>query len=238
MFEAVSRLASVYVDLCKAGNSQFIGWQKEIRCNIDKGTDQFDRTISYIEEICRIMEDRLNEWKQTLHNKRWMYPNLNYFTVRQLVFLQKTLFGLFTKPTSFVAQLPTQVFTLLECIYANISREVLKKTILSSAYEVKYGQVSNDSESWKKIDQPGSRFEEVSLEKIVQILSQLESEGLSDDAAMAAVNTCGVEDVDEAAVWYAENEDNDEVLVRLCNEMKEIIKMKQEASSQEIGRYY
>ena len=237
MFEAVSRLASVYVDLCRAGDSRYMGWQKEIRCCLDIGNHKFDDAISHIEEICWIMECHLKDWKETLHYKRWMYPSLNYFTVRQLVYLQKTLFGLFTKPTSFVAQLPTQVFILLECIYPNISRDVLKKTILSSSYEIKYGQVVDGNENWKKVEQPGTRFDQVSLEKITQILSQLESEGLPDDAAMAAVNACGAEDVDEAAVWYAENEENYELLKQLSNEMKDIIKRKEGVSAQQSERY-
>ena len=236
MFEATSRLATVYVDLCKAGDSRYIGWKKEARCCLDRGLDEFNAVIRDVEETCKAMENDLMEWKKTLHLKRWTYPNFNYFTVQQLLYLQQQLVGLSKNPLQFVTKLPTQVYTLLELIYPNISRDVLKSTIYSAMYELEYGQVVEEGQSWKQVDQPEDRFITVSAEQIAELLCLLESEGLPDSGAMAAVNACTAEGVDEAAVWYYENEDDDELLKKLADEMKEILAKKKEEEKGNIMR--
>ena len=224
----------MYVDLRKAGESRYICWQKQFRCCLDEG---FENTVSHTEETCRIMEAHLKDWEKTLHSMRWKYPSLNFFTVYQLVHLQKMLFGIFKNPLHCVAELPRQTFTLLECICPDISVEVLKNAIRSSKFEIQFGQEIDDNESWKKVYHPEDRFEDVSNEKIVQLLSELFDEGLPNELSLAAINACGAENFDEIYVWCIDNASDYELVKTLADEMNEIMKKKDSVVTQQIERY-
>ena len=232
MFDAVYRLASDFVALCNAGNSRYLEWRKEIKCCLDEGKYKFDQTIQEIESACLSMENHLHEWEKTLHLKRSTYPNLNFFTVQQIVFLQKKLCGLSSSPATFVENLPTQVFTLLENVYPDVSKEVLRNAILSASYELKYGWTSEQQENWEKVEMPEDRFQQANVNDIERFLLELENEGLSDDVALAATNACGLENMDEALVWSVENGADDDLVNALSKEMERILQTKRAGNSE------
>ena len=235
MFEATLRLATAYVDLCEAGNSRYIGWNEEIRCCFDKNSDKFNALVHKVEEMCRTMESHLIEWKKKLHHERWIYPNLNFFTVQQILYLQHALAGICKNPLQ--SQVPAQVYTLLESIYPSVSREVLKNAVYSVSHEMQPGLPVRAEERLRQTDYPKHRLDTVSVVDIESLLPLLENEGLPDDGAMAALNASGAmavldasvaERVDMAVMWYYENQYHDKLLKTLSDEMKEILVKKRE----------
>ncbi|XP_075132003.1 LOW QUALITY PROTEIN: E3 ubiquitin-protein ligase RNF213-like [Leptodactylus fuscus] len=105
IFSNVQRLSSSFIDLYLAGNMLFRTWKAEIYCSdnepisicmtfdvngIDKLEGQGPLT-NLLPDICKTMENLLEEWTKFMTKKRTQHYYLNYYTAEQLVFLCQQL---------------------------------------------------------------------------------------------------------------------------------------------------
>lgn len=79
MTELVTRFASVFVDLCEAGDASVLDYRKIVQCDIDN-PESNNGLKTEIEEL----EQQLINWKASLSDHRSKNAVLNYFTVKQL----------------------------------------------------------------------------------------------------------------------------------------------------------
>ncbi|XP_069825251.1 E3 ubiquitin-protein ligase RNF213 [Dendropsophus ebraccatus] len=101
IFSNVQRLARSFIDLYLAGNMLFRSWKAEICCSDDspigicmtfdvKDIDKLEGQgplTSLLPDVCRTMENLLEEWLEFMNKKRSQHYYLNYYTAEQLVFL-------------------------------------------------------------------------------------------------------------------------------------------------------
>ncbi|XP_068134511.1 LOW QUALITY PROTEIN: E3 ubiquitin-protein ligase RNF213-like [Hyperolius riggenbachi] len=101
VFSNVQRLAGSFIDLYLAGNMLFRSWEAEIYCSEDAGAsvlmtfnvegidDLEGHTVltDLLPDICKTMEDFLEDWLMFINRKRSLLYYLNYYTAEQLVFL-------------------------------------------------------------------------------------------------------------------------------------------------------
>ncbi|XP_052218272.1 E3 ubiquitin-protein ligase rnf213-alpha-like [Dreissena polymorpha] len=113
IFDSVSRVGNVYQKLCESGCVLFYNFKAEFMCNttwssrpvcvkiefsdrndtlILKGRQSEKESLKeIIPEIVKYMENCLQEWLQYIKSKRAEYIYLNYFTIEQLIILQREL---------------------------------------------------------------------------------------------------------------------------------------------------
>ena len=166
-----TRLANAFVSLCEAGDVKSLHWKIIMRCDIRNATKTgFEEHFAEMKKEIMVLENRFKEWKEILTVFRQNNPLMNYFTVKQSLVLQKQLY-LLSKDLSKANYLPSQVFTLLKYIRADVSAERIKHAFYLSAV---LDDSNNNSEDWKKAksDQP-TNFTESDL---IDLSDQAEQE--------------------------------------------------------------
>lgn len=234
MFESVTRVASLYVTLCNAGCNKYVKWNRVFGCQIEAAAEDDSNVIQEIEDECALLENDLEEWKQKLHQKRWKYPHLNFFTVRQLMYLQKELTETLRKDNiKSVRGLSSQVFTLLEEIYPEINHQIFSTVLSKSSHDRHYGQSLKADDNWRRITRVEDKFVGVSLKEIEDFITRLERDGHDEDVAKAAMMECGMADFHVTSAWGIEHSDEEDKISSLATKMDEIMEKKEEIGDDE-----
>ena len=233
MFEAVTRLAVLFIQLCDSGCIKYLSWQSKFSCNLENGADAFREAIKSVEKECTRLENDLKEWKSELDRKRTQFPFLNYYTVRQLLMLQKNLKDVILKEDlKALRNLPAQVFSLLDEVYPGIDQETFRTILLKSSHRRRYGEDSSQDTSWMRVAKSDDKFMEASIDEIGKFIAELEEEGHDEDVAKAATMRCGLQDSSVASVWAYQHCGNKEEIAELANQLNGVLERKQEKGSQ------
>jgi len=230
MFEAVIRVADLFIKLCESGCIEYLTWNAEFACNLDDGLDSFKRTTSELEEKCSLLEKDLKEWKLELDRKRTEYPYLNFYTVRQLLMLQTNLESVVLKEDmKALSDLHPQVFSLLNGISPGIDQHTFRNVLLSSSHRRRYLQKS-PKENSKQLEEIHDQVLKTPFEAIVKFIAELE-EDHDEDVAKAATMNCGTQSKSKASAWaYDHCEDND-LIAKLASQMDEVLKKREQSST-------
>ena len=236
MFEAVTRVAVLFIELCESGCIKYLTWNSEFTCNFDHGVDAFRETIKSVEKECIKLEDDLEEWKFELDVKRTEFPFLNYYTVRQLLMLQTNLsYVILTEDLTALRNLPAQVFSLLDEVYPGIDQETFRTILLKSSHRRWYGENSSQDSSWMRVAKSDDKFMEASIDEIGKFIAELEEEGHDEDVAKAATMHCGLKDRSVASVWAMEHCDNEKEITELANQLNDVLERKEDEGSQYVS---
>jgi hypothetical protein len=121
------RVGQVYIDLCEAGDDQYLTWSKEVRCSENRLPTRRSRSINgELADISLTMENRLRVWQTTVHTKRTEYKELNHFTTKQMLAMRREL-GMLRLASC--PDIPLPVYTLLESIHADVTSQELSVTL-------------------------------------------------------------------------------------------------------------
>ncbi|XP_052215091.1 E3 ubiquitin-protein ligase rnf213-alpha-like isoform X2 [Dreissena polymorpha] len=150
IFDSVTRVGLLYRQLCESGCVLFYNFKAEFMCNdtdrpVCVNLEFIDRDAvlplkgrrsttneglkEMIPEIAKCMETFLKEWLQYIKTKREEYNHLNYFTIGQLIILQREL----VKDEGYISN---AVFPLLSAIKQNCSPDDLKSAMTKAQTEV------------------------------------------------------------------------------------------------------
>ena len=128
------RLASVIVDLNKAGNEEYFLWRRTFPsrrrrsalCIETSKVRQLSVNHSILLESLTkqadVMKEYLENWIQKVENHRSEYYYLNYFTTPQLLFLRREL-GAVAKNKS--RQIPNELFSLIGSVHPSCTHSSL-----------------------------------------------------------------------------------------------------------------
>ena len=232
MFEAVTRLAVLYIQLCDSGCIKYLSWQSKFTCNLENGAEAFREAIKSVEKECTKLETDLKEWKSELDKKRTQFPFLNYYTVRQLLMLQKDLkYVILKEDLKALRNLPAQVFSLLDEVYPGIDQDTFRTILLESSHRRRYGENSSKDSSWMRVAKSDDKFMEASIDEIEKFIAELEEEGHDEDVAKAATMHCGLKDCSVASVWAMDNCDNEEGIAELAYQLNGVLERKRDEGS-------
>ena len=232
MFDAVTMLADVYVQLCESGCYKYLAWKSTYHCNLKDGEDAFTETISRVREQCMQMEKDLSSWKSELDRKRAQFPYLNYYTIRQLLLLQTELESvLLSDQMSAIKNLPAQIFRLLDETYPEIEEHSLRNVLEGTVFQRHWERTDSEDKSWEKIERIGDKFHDCSLNQITDFIASLEEANHDNDAAKAATMQCGISDRSIASAWACVNEENEELINKLAQQMDDILDAKESDES-------
>ena len=201
--------------LCKAGDISFIHWQKQFYCDVDlkRGIP-----LSTLMKESEILELRFIEWEEKLSNFHSTNPLINYFSVKQCLFLQKHLFKL-SKYLKFVNQLPTQFYTLLRFFAHDVSLDNIKK-----AFKISHSLINDDEFDCDKRKKASiqSNFEKYSPEEIIGFVHTLqEVYKVSENVAWASIVKCFPYQERKTAIWCGKQDPGNEAINELKRKAKE-----------------
>lgn len=192
-------------------------------------------------------EQQYQACKEHINSQRGKYPELNYFTIQQLLFLRKELATL--RQSSAMNYVTLQVYSLLEKVLPDIHpstlQEILRETGIMSLYDQDdensdgddSGQVSIPN--FQELDDHGAVDEEVEIaEKYETLLSAVEKLGFpeTERLVVAALMANWESGVANLVVWCVQNKDNDDLIDKLYEEAKTTLRFRgivcEEESSQ------
>ena len=225
----VTRLANAFVSLCEAGDVKSLHWKTTMRCDIQNAMKTgFEEHFAEMKKEILVLENRLKEWKENLTAFRQNNPLMNYFTVKQSLVLQKQLY-LLSKDLSKANYLPSQVFTLLKYIIADVSAGRIKNAFyLSSVLD----DSNNNSEDWKKAksDQP-TNFTEYGFHQLHAFIDMLQDEcGIEENVALASLIRCNPFIKGKAIIWCSKQSPESDLIDDLADQAEQELKKLKEMS--------
>ena len=226
MSEVTLRLASAFVALCEAGDVSYLAWKTEIRCNIDEWKEHGNNlSKAYTDEVTKL-EQRRVEWEKSLLDFRLKHHVLNYFSVKQILFLQKHIFPLGQNEINFQS-LPAQVYTLLKFVDPEINNEKIKDAhFLATTLDC-----TDRKEDWTILESVFPNFAKFSVENLIEFVETLQDDHLIEEniamASLIAVSPF----VESSAVLWCEKQDSDNPVIQKqsAKAIKELNTLKSDA---------
>ncbi|XP_062573652.1 E3 ubiquitin-protein ligase rnf213-alpha-like, partial [Saccostrea cucullata] len=215
ILDSAIRLSRVYISLLAAGCVLFTNWKATFFCdprchvcaiiqfeNAEQGQqrgrrNQKEDVSTVIPKLANFMEKCLEDWLQYIAEKREKYRQLNFFTIDQLVFLQKELVRSGTEKT--VSNL---IYPLLSIIKNNCSPADVIEAMKKAKAEVRKKGVKDIKTTE---DEKKRKF----IEKMTKI-------GFHEDLALEALDKGGIRPTDEAEgiKWCLQNRRRFEIKLR------------------------
>ncbi|XP_065678667.1 E3 ubiquitin-protein ligase rnf213-alpha isoform X7 [Hydra vulgaris] len=212
--EIVTRLGLAYMSLCEAGDINFLKWRMTFNCDVEL---EPENSMKDLESESEKLENRFTDWKEKLTSFRQSNAIINYFSVKQCLFMQKQLFML-NENLQNVDKLSTQFYTLLYFFDHNVCLNKIKHTFnLSRTLSIK-----DESEQWKK-GHIQSNFDKYTPDKILKFVNKLQKNyDINENVAWASIIKI-FPYLEGKAVPWCEKQDS---------ESEEIDKLEQEAKLQ------
>ena len=231
--EGITRLAKAYINLLESGSVDRMDWNQEFRCSRDQLEGE-----SISKELARVstaMEAHLSKWKRKVSDAREEYRELNFFNTQQLLLLRKEIARACHK-SQFQVENP-QVFTLLESVRPGLYTEHLMEAVqrafkgtnlleqakgstgILPSFSVVPGQVNSQESLYRNNNDmpltahrqsaPVKKPAPKGFSKIQQFLNTAENEGYSEQVALCALASLGVEaEEDDLLLWCLEESDD------------------------------
>ena len=225
--QGVIQLGQAYVNLCEIGDVSYLDWNEEYQCRATMGASVIDD----IESQRNKFERQFQTCKERINLQRRKYPEINYFTTQQLLFLRKELAAL--RQSSAMNYLPLQVYSLLEKVRPDIHPLSLQEILCEAGIMSQYDHdddTSDDGDSGQvslmnlqeKDDRGAADDKDEIAEKYETLLSAVEKLGYpeTERLVVAALVANWESPVANLVVWCVQNKANDDLIDELYNEAK------------------
>ncbi|WAR07285.1 R213A-like protein [Mya arenaria] len=201
IFDSITRLGSVYLKLCSSGCVLFNGWNANFICSLVQERPGRKSDTEGLEDmvpkIADFMEKCYGEWLDFIKQKRKDYLYLNFFTIDQLVILQRELVKMGTDEEPSL-----RIYHLLSAVKENcmqddvvLAMEKAKKEL--SVIEEEPGETSVE------IDDEEEEIGDQAEEKIALFIHELMEAGCDEVVARQSVGHVKQEDIDDCDVTEA-----------------------------------
>ncbi|XP_065678763.1 E3 ubiquitin-protein ligase rnf213-alpha isoform X3 [Hydra vulgaris] len=209
--EVVTRLGYAYMSLCEAGDIKFIQWEKTFYCDIEC---QREVSINDLMLESEKLEKRFTDWKEKLTKFRYLNPIINFFSVKQCLFMQKQLF-LLTEDFKNVDKLSSQFFTILYFFANDITLRNIKY-----AFQLSCNLTIDDESQQCKAISIQSNFDKYTANEILKFVNTLQKVyDISENVAWASIIKVFPYHKGKAALWCKKQD----------SECKEINELEQKA---------
>ncbi|XP_056014152.1 E3 ubiquitin-protein ligase rnf213-alpha-like isoform X2 [Ostrea edulis] len=233
VFDAVVRLCNVYIKLVSSGCILFANWQAKFLCDPErtvcafvrfgsgegctqlKGRRNEEEDISTtIPRLAKFMEICLKEWLKYIDQKRDEYHHLNFFTVDQMVILQRelVLMGGEIEPSDFIY--PLLSIVKHDCTKMELIGALKKAKVDVSQREAEQEVEMAEEEKDEDIDSDGEN--QLQATAITKFISAITDSGYPERLAREALRKgIAPDEIDEGIVWCVEHEDQAEMEVEV-----------------------
>ncbi|XP_053396018.1 E3 ubiquitin-protein ligase rnf213-alpha-like [Mercenaria mercenaria] len=225
IFDGITRLCNVYTKLCEAGCVLFKDWSARCFCDhrravpmflkfgngdqfpvIECGRSTSEDLKDMIPHVAKFMENCLEEWLEHIKVMRSKYIHLNYFTVDQLVILQRELVKVGTEDQ------PTyKLYPLLSAVKTNCSPEDVIDAMSSTIAEVNNMTEMNEETAGDMENTDANELDTRTAidEKRENFIHEVVQTGYSEALAIKALEHVAPEDIAQGIVWCMDNEDTE-----------------------------
>ncbi|XP_060597648.1 E3 ubiquitin-protein ligase rnf213-alpha-like, partial [Ruditapes philippinarum] len=224
IFDSITRLSSVYMKLSSSGCVLFKDWRSRFFCDPrperpvcailefgqgdgapqlkGKKTDT-EGLQDIIPELANFMETCLEEWLKYIKEKRKNHLHLNYFTVDQLVILQRELvkMGSDLEPSHLI-------YPLLSAVKENCTPDDLLDSMTSAKEEIERGAVM-EAEEERDQEEANTLTDSTEDEKKQNFVQELIQAGYEQTLAIKALDFVDPDDVTAGIVWCMDHEETD-----------------------------
>ena len=210
------RLAAAYINLCESGFVHRLQWTKEFKCCKDQLAGE--SIAKELADESTAMENCYLNWKEKVSDARKEYRELNFFTTQQLMLLRKEIAKVCHSHDLLVNNL--QVLTLLESVCPNLDTEKVKSAIQRAFRDTDLFDKAkctvkidnNNYESASTLGCYGEKPRSKETSKIQSFLNAAANDGYSEQIALAALASLGV-DADEVdlLLWCLEEADGADI---------------------------
>ncbi|XP_070190023.1 E3 ubiquitin-protein ligase rnf213-alpha-like [Littorina saxatilis] len=233
IMESLVRLGKTYVQLCSDGCVLFLDWSVEFLCDMKKpvccvsefssqgklkghrshegghSKGRGEDLEEFIAGVAGFLEHCHKEWLQYVDKKRKDYPQLNVYTVEQLVFLQQQLVRVGSDDVS------QHVYPMLSLLKADCSPQDLEQALQEAMDFIDASQQQPQQQQRQPQSQQQSELPEETQavddkETIETFMMEMFDAGFSKPLALRALKEVDVEDVAAGIAWCMEHEDDDE----------------------------
>ena len=221
------RLATAYLNLSGSGFVHRMHWNQEFHCSKDQR--EGESISKELAMASTAMENCYLNWKKKVSDTRKEYQELNFFTTQQMMLLRREIAIACRRSDLHVDNL--QILTLLESVRTNVDTELLKAAIQRAfkdtglLHQIKRME---DLPSFsltphqEKFDTSTSLFTSPQVQstsikkekpkdvsKIQRFLNAAEDEGYSEQVALSALASLGVDaEEDDLLLWCLEESDD------------------------------
>ncbi|XP_076466869.1 E3 ubiquitin-protein ligase rnf213-alpha-like [Babylonia areolata] len=243
IMESLMRLGKTYVQLCRDGCVLFLDWTVEFLCDVkrpvccvsefssqgklkghrktpEKGPGGKEDLEDFIAGVAAFLEQCHTEWLDYVDRKRRDYPELNVFTVEQLVFLQQQLIKAGSEEVS------RHVYPMLSLLKEDCSPQDLEQALQDAMDRIDaLRHPQQPSRPQAAAPQPAPVTDK---EKVALFMSEITDNGFSKGLALKALRELGAENIAEGIAWCMKHEDDD-----LSDDMEEEEDMEEEGEEEE-----
>ena len=121
-FNSVCRISEVLIELQQHGHDQYMGWEMKVCCRAND-------IVNRLGEQAKIMEEDLNNWRDTIRDERGNFYHLNYFTTQQLLSLREEL-GCFKEGRA-DRPIKPEIMALLQSVSLDITPQNVKDSLFN-----------------------------------------------------------------------------------------------------------
>lgn len=215
VYDAVLRMCNAYTKLVSAGCVLFTNWQATFLCDVTRKVCAFidigsednctilkgrrtekENLGTIIPKLAKFMETCLEDWLKYIDDKRDDHYLLNFFTIDQMVFLQKQL------------ALMSDEFDPSDLIYPllyTVKHDCTKRDLIRALKKAKVDVFDKEAEQKIGVNEKNGEESNASAEEglktaesITNFISEIKLAGFSEELAKEALkNDVDPEDVDE-----------------------------------------
>ena len=218
------RLATAYINLSESGFVHRMHWRKEFHCLKDQR--EGESIAAELAAASTAMENSYSNWKKKVSDARKEYQELNFFTTQQLMLLRKEIATACGRSDLHVDN--RQVLTLLESVRPRLETEQLKAAIQRAfkdrglldqtrglgvlpSFSLTPRQVGFDAcdTLYPNNSSPIKKTSPKGISKVRSFLNTAEDERYSEQVALSALASLGVDaEEDDLLLWCLEEADD------------------------------
>ncbi|KAH3728508.1 hypothetical protein DPMN_054465, partial [Dreissena polymorpha] len=250
VFDGITRLGNVFRKLCLSGCVLFNSWKAQFMCNttrpvcviisfgegkdvpkIKGGKSESEGLQDMIPELAKFMEKCYDQWLEYIDQKRAQYYHLNFFTIDQLVILQRELVkvGSDSEPSHLI-------YPLLSAVRKHCTPAELIAAMTSAKEDVD-NPIRETVQTVPTIDAESNTFDtETALDvKKELFVQELVSAGIDEHIAKKSIlhvdsNDIEELDVTQALLWCIEE---NEIATQSSDEIKDQVDVDQPLQTSE-----
>ncbi|XP_067673877.1 E3 ubiquitin-protein ligase rnf213-alpha-like [Haliotis asinina] len=216
VLDGIVRLARTYIRLCIDGCVLFNCWKGKFLCGDERNVCTFlefgegenletlkghrgkEDVDVFIHSLANEFEEFHDEWMNYVSEKRNEYLELNFYTIEQLVFLQRELIKLGTDE-----QTSVHVYSMLSLIKPDCTESDLGLA-MKSAREVVFAK--KDRKETEIEDIGPETDQDVDTKQV--FIDAMKTSNFSEKLARQALEEVNPEDIDSGIAWCMEHEDD------------------------------
>ena len=213
------------MNLCEIGDVSHLDCNKKYECKTTIGRN----IINDIQTQSNEFERRYQACKEHINSQRMKYPELNYFTTQQLLFLRKELAAM--KHSAAMNHGNMQVYLLLQKVVPDIHQSRLQEVLREAGITLgidhdEYSGSASDQMSPQgnhEADDYGGANKQLEVaDKYEALLSNVEKLGYPEPERLAVAALVANWDSKEAelVIWCVQNNTQDDLLDKLYEEAK------------------